>query len=312
MTPQGTLTERTERNKDLRLGRFSLKAAVGANLSLAATYLVAAEVYRQGPRDVLAVGTFFLSVALALAAVLSGAASWRTQAGRMGLLIVLATLPFGSVAVLQQRYLDVYQQTGYSLYRRPVVRYVDRVRTVYVPTAPAVVDTPAPLAPSPDPAPVRSSPAAAVYFSPGGGCTEAIVSEIAAARQTIRVQAAYGVTSQPIAAALRDAHKRGVDVRVILDKSQQTAKYNSATFLHNAGINTLIDENHAIAHSKIILVDGVTVVTGSFNFSKAAEERNAENLLVVRDASLAARYGENWQTHAQHARAYVPPTGAAR
>lgn len=310
MTPKEVLTERTDRNKDLRLGRFSLKAAVGANLSLAATYLLAAEVYRQGLRDVLAVGAFFLFVGLALAALVAGAASWRTQVGRLGLLIVLSTLPFATVAVLQQRYLDVYQQTGHSLYRRPV-RYVDRARTVYVPTAPAVVDTPVAPAPSPDPAPVRSSPAPTVYFSPGGGCTQAIVSEIAAARQTIRVQA-YSFTSAPIAAALSDAHKRGVDVIVLLDKSQQTAKYSSATFLHNAGINTLIDENHAIAHNKIILVDGVTVVTGSFNFSKAAEENNAENLLILRDANLAARYGENWQTHAQHARAYVPPIGAAR
>jgi len=104
-----------------------------------------------------------------------------------------------------------------------------------------------------------------------------------------------------------------VDVVVLLDKSQQTARYSSATFLYNAGIDTRVDDSHAIAHNKVIIVDGATVLTGSFNFSRAAEESNAENLLIVRgDANLAARYGENWQAHAQHARAYVRPYGTAR
>ncbi len=52
----------------------------------------------------------------------------------------------------------------------------------------------------------------------------------------------------------------------------------------------LIDTEHALAHNKVILIDGDTVITGSFNFSRAAEERNAENLLVIRDQELAEKY----------------------
>ena len=66
-----------------------------------------------------------------------------------------------------------------------------------------------------------------------------------------------------------------------------------------------IDSEHAIAHNKVMVIDGETVITGSFNFTKAAEENNAENLLVIRDRTLAERYTKNWQEHAQHSEVYV-------
>ena len=97
------------------------------------------------------------------------------------------------------------------------------------------------LAASPAPAPVP--PAAAmtqptpaggttVGFTPGGTCTELLVNAIAGATASILVQA-YSFTSAPIAKALLDTHKRGVQVEVILDKSQRTEKYSSADFLAN-------------------------------------------------------------------------------
>lgn len=135
-----------------------------------------------------------------------------------------------------------------------------------------------------------------VCFTPGGKCTDTIVQEIAAARNSIRVQA-YSFTSAVIAKALVAAHRRGVDVKVILDKSQRTAKYSSADFLANAGVPTWIDDCCAIAHNKVIVIDGQTVITGSFNFTKAAQERNAENLLLLRNRALADRYTTNWEKH---------------
>ena len=99
---------------------------------------------------------------------------------------------------------------------------------------------------------------------------------------TILVQA-YSLTSAPIAKALLDAHKRGVQVQVILDKSQRTEKYSSADFLANQGVPTMIDASHAIAHNKVMIIDSETVITGSFNFTKAAQEKNAENVLIIPD-----------------------------
>ena len=97
---------------------------------------------------------------------------------------------------------------------------------------------------------------------------------------------------------------RGVDVRVILDKSQRTEKYSSADFLHNMGIPVVIDARHAIAHNKVMVIDGETVITGSFNFTKAAEEHNAENMLVIRDRAIAEKYASNWDVHVEHSEPY--------
>jgi tetratricopeptide (TPR) repeat protein len=116
---------------------------------------------------------------------------------------------------------------------------------------------------------------------------------------------AYSFTSAPIAAALVDAHRRRVNVRVILDSSQRSERYSSATFLRNMGIPVLVDDAHAIAHNKLMIIDGRTVITGSFNFTKAAEERNAENVVIMEDPRVAAKYLSNWTEHAKHSVPYV-------
>jgi len=158
-----------------------------------------------------------------------------------------------------------------------------------------LTDRTKPLAPQKEvPAPVWQ-----VHFSPSGGATEAIIEALDHARSSILVQA-YSFTSETIAQALARAHGRGVQVLVLLDKSQRTQKYTVAALLSHAGIPTLFDEAHAIAHNKVMIIDNRIVVTGSFNFTKAAEERNAENLLVISDVDLADRYTENWRSHQAH------------
>lgn len=114
-----------------------------------------------------------------------------------------------------------------------------------------------------------------VYFSPGGGVEAAIIKELNNAKVSVLVQA-YSMTSTTIASAILEAHKREVKVEVILDKSQRTNKYSSATFLFNAGIRVLIDSKHHKAHDKIIVIDEETVITGSYNFTNAGEKDNAE------------------------------------
>jgi phosphatidylserine/phosphatidylglycerophosphate/cardiolipin synthase-like enzyme len=150
---------------------------------------------------------------------------------------------------------------------------------------------------------VLADPKIEVYFSPKGGCTEAVVDALSKAKSNVLVQA-YSFTSPAIAKALTDAHRRGVKVEVVLDKSNRTDRYSAATFMQNNGIQTFIDDRHAIAHNKIIIIDAKTVLTGSFNFTKAAEESNAENLLVIDDVALAAKYMQNWQTHLAHSKPY--------
>lgn len=146
---------------------------------------------------------------------------------------------------------------------------------------------------------------AKVFFSPHGGCTEAIIDEINNAKTEILVQA-YSFTSAPIAKALLKAHKRGVRVEIILDRSQKTARYSSASFFANSRIPTYIDSAHTIAHNKVMVIDGGTVVCGSFNFTRAVEEKNAENLLILRSAELAKAYRENWNRHRGHSEVLAP------
>jgi len=143
-----------------------------------------------------------------------------------------------------------------------------------------------------------SPPEIQVYFSPRGGCTEAVIAELAKAKQSVYVFA-YSFTSEPIANALIAADKRGVETWAIIDRSQR-AERSSVDEIHEGGVVTKIDAKHAIFHDKVMVIDEKVVVTGSFNFTKAAEERNAENLLIIHDAILAKRYIKNWMEHAEH------------
>ncbi|MGE0048290.1 MAG: phospholipase D family protein [Acidithiobacillus sp.] len=149
-----------------------------------------------------------------------------------------------------------------------------------------------------------------VSFSPPLGTTDVVVRAMNEARQRLWIQA-YSFTSAPIAKAALAAQKRGVEVRVLLDKSQRTQKYSEADFFANLGINTRIDDQHAIAHNKVMVIDDATVITGSFNFTKAAEQANAENLLVLRgNAALNALYAQNFLHHWSHSTPYAPRHGA--
>lgn len=137
-----------------------------------------------------------------------------------------------------------------------------------------------------------------VFFSPKGGCTQEIINEINGAQSIILVQA-YSFTSPSIAQALNNAEIRGVNVKVILDRSNAVDKYSAMNSLNPKSV-ILIDSKHAIAHNKIMVIDNKTVITGSFNFTRSAEDRNSENLLVIKNQDLAKKYIENWELHAIH------------
>ena len=148
-----------------------------------------------------------------------------------------------------------------------------------------------------------------VAFSPPGGATSAIVQAIGEAKQRVWVQA-YSFTSAPIAKAVLSAAKRGVEVKVVLDKSQRTQKYSVADFFANQGVPVYIDDQHAIAHNKVMVIDSGTLITGSFNFSKAAEQANAENLLIFRGSpALQQLYAGNFRFHLSHSTPYTARHG---
>ena len=130
-------------------------------------------------------------------------------------------------------------------------------------------------------------------FTPPSGCAAVIEKQISQALSSIYVQA-YGMTSPTIVDALIKAHERGVKVRILLDKSNLKDKWSKRSLLVDAGVDVGIDKVSGIAHNKVMIVDEQKVITGSFNITRAADSRNAENVIIINDQSVANEYLQNW------------------
>lgn len=140
---------------------------------------------------------------------------------------------------------------------------------------------------------------AQVCFTPGHPCERLLVKFIYQAQHTIRMQS-YTFTSYRIAHALAAAHHRGVDVQVILDKSQfQCQHFSQRRYLQQHGVIVYEDYKPNIAHNKVIIIDDHLVETGSFNYTRSAQKYNAENVLILDDKGLAQQYLKNWQQRRQ-------------
>ena len=162
-------------------------------------------------------------------------------------------------------------------------------------------------------APQQATGTVEVAFTPWDDAEGLIVRTLLSAQSTVRVQA-YVFTSRNIAVALMAAKDRGVDVQMMADKESVKAESSLVPLIAQSGVPVRLETRYAIAHNKIMVVDGETahpaVITGSFNFTFAAQARNAENLLVIRDnLPLAKHYSDNWQRHWEEAAPYNPATG---
>lgn len=124
---------------------------------------------------------------------------------------------------------------------------------------------------------------------------ERLVIKVIDAAQDSAFMAAYQMTSKPIADAMCRAVQRGVAVSAVLDaKSNPHGNGWSSSkrdYLQACGVDVKTDARYPIMHDKFIVVDGKHVETGSFNYTFAAAERNAENAIVVwNNAGMAKRY----------------------
>jgi len=145
-----------------------------------------------------------------------------------------------------------------------------------------------------------------VGFSPNQGALDAVLLAIKSARREILV-AAYSFTSKPVAIALLEAHRRGVAVKVVADEGENTKAYSAAQFLAHAGVPVRLNGEFYLMHHKFAVVDGMHVQLGSFNYSAAAVDKNAENVLVLWNvAPVASAYTKAWQVLWDHGK----PVGA--
>ena len=144
-----------------------------------------------------------------------------------------------------------------------------------------------------------------VAFTPGDDAGALIVDAIDKAKRQILVQA-FSFTHKAIAEALVAARKRGIDVQLIADPEQaEKVATSQVEAIAQAGVPVYLDSQHASAHNKVMVIDAgganATVITGSFNFTHAAQYRNAENLLLLRgNPLLADAYAANWRRHRTH------------
>ena len=141
-----------------------------------------------------------------------------------------------------------------------------------------------------------------VAFTPRDDVEAVLLGVIKRARRSLHVQA-YAFTSRRIADAMVAARRRGVDVQVLADaEMNRRPKGNALPTLLAAGVPVAVETRYSAAHNKVLIADadgpGCAVLTGSYNFTWSAQNRNAENVLVLRGhCELAQAYRENWLRH---------------
>ena len=141
-----------------------------------------------------------------------------------------------------------------------------------------------------------------VAFTPGDDIAALIVKRIGQAKERVQMQA-YLFTDRRIANALLAARKRGVEVEVIGDAAQQRAGgLPHLKALDRAGARVYLNGALAAAHDKIVIVDGASdaavVITGSYNFTQAAQAKNAENVVVLSgNRAVTDRFVDNFGRH---------------
>ncbi|WMC19656.1 MAG: phospholipase D family protein [Enterobacteriaceae bacterium PC38] len=121
-----------------------------------------------------------------------------------------------------------------------------------------------------------------VGFSPGNSAESIILNIINNSKKTIDI-AAYSFTSKPIAMLLVKAHKKGVKIRVLLDKKTNVGKYTVVKYLKKHNIKVKLNNKYLIMHNKFMIIDNNSIETGSFNYTKNAVYKNAENIILIKN-----------------------------
>jgi hypothetical protein len=133
-----------------------------------------------------------------------------------------------------------------------------------------------------------------VYFSLYDNPQKEIIKNINQAEAFINI-AMYIFTDRDIALPLVKAYERGVKVRLYLDQEQTVYLYSQSRFLVQKGINTRISSNNYIMHNKFAVIDNRLLLTGSYNWTFSANHRNDENLMVIDDTDVIARYQDYFE-----------------
>ena len=121
-----------------------------------------------------------------------------------------------------------------------------------------------------------------------------VIKTIESAKNEIRM-ACYNFTDIVVIVSLIDASKRGIDVKIVHDSDVVNQKNDGTALIRESKAQIKLDSKYAIMHNKFIIVDGVTVETGSYNYSENANNSNAENVIVIwNNPDVAKKYLDIW------------------
>lgn len=156
-----------------------------------------------------------------------------------------------------------------------------------------------------------TAPTIETAFSPRGTCATLTENALNAATATIDI-AAYEFTQMRLINATLRAQTRGVQVRIILDRAQERSPAPGPDAARRAGLAIRTDAAEKLHHNKYVIIDGQTVITGSYNWSDNAEQWNAENLVQINDSATAAAFAADFAKHWAHSRPYTQYTPRPR
>ena len=123
------------------------------------------------------------------------------------------------------------------------------------------------------------------FFSPGNSCRSAIVSKMKAAKNSLKV-CVFTISDNEIRDEILIAHKRGIAIKIISDNDKSFDAGSDIDFLSKKGIQIKIDQTTNHMHHKFCIVDNEVLITGSYNWTRSAAERNQENIVISQDHTL--------------------------
>ena len=132
-----------------------------------------------------------------------------------------------------------------------------------------------------------------LYFSPRGGTRQAVIDELKKAKKSIYFMT-FSLTDKETIDLLLEKHKNGVKVEGIFDGCM-ISKYSGFLTLIKKELPVYLDGNQALLHNKVFIIDDSIIITGSYNFSKNAEDNNNENTLVINSPRLAKDYFDEFK-----------------
>ncbi len=130
------------------------------------------------------------------------------------------------------------------------------------------------------------------YFCPEDHCAEHVKEELAKAQQSIDFMT-FAFTHDGIAHVILLKHLDKIPIRGIME-TKQISPYSAYEVLAHTLGTVVKDSNPHNMHHKVFIIDGETVVTGSFNPTQGGDEKNDENILIIHDAGIAGKFTDEF------------------